>query len=77
MLAYMAFPARHRIKLHSTNPLARLNKEVNAASTYSGYSPNEKSILRLIGAVLFEQDSDGQSQHRSVMIEAISQIDTV
>ena len=28
VLAYMAFPAQHRTKLHSTNPLERLNKEV-------------------------------------------------
>src|SRR5512147_1950269 len=28
VLAYMTFPSQHRIKLHSTNPLERLNKEV-------------------------------------------------
>ena len=28
VLAYMAFPSQHRRKLHSTNPLERLNKEV-------------------------------------------------
>lgn len=28
VLAYLAFPAQHRTKLHSTNPLERLNKEV-------------------------------------------------
>ena len=28
VLAYMAFPGQHRTKLHSTNPLERLNKEV-------------------------------------------------
>lgn len=38
--------------------------------------PNEDSILRLIGAVLFEQNDDWQSQHRYMMAEAFSQIDT-
>jgi putative transposase len=38
--------------------------------------PNEVSILRLIGAVLFEQNDDRQSQHRYMMVEAFSQIDT-
>ncbi len=38
--------------------------------------PNEPSILRLIGAVLFEQNDDWQSQHRYMMVEAFSQIDT-
>jgi transposase-like protein len=28
VLAYMTFPEQHRVKLHSTNPLERLNKEV-------------------------------------------------
>ena len=41
-----------------------------------GIFPNEDSILRLIGAVLFEQNDDWQSQHRYMMVEAFSQIDT-
>ncbi len=27
VLAYMSFPSQHRLKLHSTNPLERLNGE--------------------------------------------------
>ncbi len=41
-----------------------------------GIFPNEDSIIRLIGAVLFEQNDDWQSQHRYIMVEAFSQIDT-
>lgn len=37
--------------------------------------PNEVSITRLIGAVLFEQNDDRQSQHCYMMVEAFSQID--
>jgi putative transposase len=40
-----------------------------------GTVPNEQSIIRLIGAVLFEQNEDWQSQHRFMQIEAFSQID--
>lgn len=76
VLAYMAFPAQHRTKLHSTNPLERLNKEVKRRADVVGIFPNEDSILRLIGAVLFEQNDDWQSQHRYMMVEAFSQIDT-
>ena len=36
----------------------------------------EKSILRLIGAVPFEQNDDWQSQHRYMRVEAFGQIDT-
>lgn len=76
VLAYMAFPAQHRTKLHSTNPLERLNKEVKRRADVVGIFPNEDSILRLIGAVLFEQNDEWQSQHRYMMVEAFSQIDT-
>jgi transposase-like protein len=44
--AYMAFPAQHRTKLHSTNPLERLNKEVKRRANVVGIFPNEQSIIR-------------------------------
>lgn len=77
VLAYMAFPAQHRSKLHSTNPLERLNKEVKRRADVVGIFPSENSIIRLIGAVLFEQNDDWQSQHRYMMVEAFSQIDSL
>jgi transposase-like protein len=64
VLAYFAFPAPHRVKLHSTNTLERLNKEVKRRANVVGIFPNEASILRLIGAVLMEQNEEWQLQHR-------------
>jgi putative transposase len=75
VLAYMAFPAQHRTKLHSTNPLERLNKEIERRADVVGVFPNEDSIIRLIGAVLFEQNDEWQSQHRYMQVEAFAQID--
>ena len=75
VLACMAFPAQHRTKLHSTNPIERLNKEVKRRADVVGIFPNKDSIIRLIGAVLFEQNDDWQSQHRYMMVEAFGQID--
>src|SRR5947209_19896950 len=50
VLAYIGFPAQHRTKLHSTNPLERLNKEVKRRADVVGIFPGEASITRLIGA---------------------------
>ena len=74
VLAFMAFPAQHRTKLHSTNPLERLNKEVKRRADVVGIFPDEKSILRLIGAVLLEQNDEWQLQHRYMQLEAMAEL---
>ena len=48
VLTYMAFPRQHRTKLHSSNPIERLNKEVKRRADVVGIFPNEASIIRLI-----------------------------
>ena len=56
-------------KLHSTNPLERLNKEVKLFVDVVGIFPNEAAIIRLIGAVLLEQNDEWQLQHRYMQVE--------
>jgi len=75
VLAYMSFPRQHRTKLHSTNPIERLNKEVKRRADVVGIFPNEASIMRLIGAVLFEQNDEWQTSSRYMMVEAFARID--
>jgi putative transposase len=75
VLAYMTFPSQHRVKLHSTNPLERLNKEVKRRADVVGIFPNEDSIVRRSGAVLLEQNDEWQLQHRYMQIEGMAELD--
>jgi transposase-like protein len=73
VLAYMAFPPQHRAKLHSTNPLERLNGEVKRRSEVVGIFPNEAAVTRLIGALLLEQNDEWSVQRaRYMTLETIS-----
>jgi putative transposase len=74
VLAYVTFPSQHRTKLHSTNPLERLNKEVKRRADIVGIFPNEDSIVRLIGAVLLEANDEWQLQHRYMQIEGMAEL---
>ena len=74
VLAYMNFPTQHRVKIHSTNPIERLNKEVKRRADVVGIFPNEGAIIRLIGAVLLEANDEWQLQHRYMQTEAMAKL---
>ncbi|MCB4823612.1 IS256 family transposase [Roseicella aerolata] len=75
VLAYMHFPAAHRAKLHSTNPIERLNGEIKRRTDVVGIFPNEAAAARLIGAILLEQSDEWATQRaRYITLETISTI---
>lgn len=75
ILSYMGFPQEHWRQLHSTNPLERLNKEIKRRSNVIGIFPNRQSVLRLVGALLMEQDDEWATGRRYFSQESMRKLD--
>lgn len=71
VLAHRAFPREHWPQLASTNPLERLNGEVKRRTNVVGIFPNAAAVVRLVGAILLEQNDEWAVARRYMTLETI------
>jgi putative transposase len=48
----MTFPQAHRAQIYSTNPLERLNAQINRRTNVVGIISEDASITRLVGDMM-------------------------
>jgi putative transposase len=75
VLTYVTFPKEHRAKLPSTNPIALLNGEIKRRADVVGIFPNDDAIVRVVAALLLEQNDEWAVQRaRNMTLRGVGKL---
>ncbi|WP_201865328.1 IS256 family transposase [Microvirga soli] len=74
VLVYMSFPREHWPQIASTNPLERLNGEIKRRSDGVGIFPNDRAVIRLVGALMLEQNDEWAVSRRYMSLESLTSL---
>ena len=74
VLACTAFPREHWPQVASTNPLERLDGEIKRRADVVGIFPNDRAVVRLVGALMLEQNDEWAVARRYMTLESLSQM---